>query len=266
MQKIVVDWISSDCKSGLRSWQNRRLQLMGLCGLLMLIAVGLAACFKPVNRRAIADVDYWTCAMHPSVHSDAAGKCPICGMDLIPVTKKAGAKVDHSEPAGFNVPVQRQQQIGVTYTEARKRPMWIEIRSVGTLEVDQSQVFVCVTGVDGYVEELRVNSPGERVTAGDPLIVIHSPDLRSPEQELIKVVNLSRLWLWANFYENEIGLLREGEPITVTVSAVPDRTFDGKISAINPTIDPIKRTRPGESAFCSGIESVYWDRDRFDIV
>ncbi len=26
---------------------------------------------------------YYTCTMHPEVHSDKPGKCPICGMELI---------------------------------------------------------------------------------------------------------------------------------------------------------------------------------------
>src|SRR5947209_13464633 len=34
------------------------------------------------------NVDYWTCTMHPSVHSKDPGKCPICSMDLVPVMKK----------------------------------------------------------------------------------------------------------------------------------------------------------------------------------
>ncbi|MDQ6631727.1 MAG: hypothetical protein M3Y82_08195, partial [Verrucomicrobiota bacterium] len=34
-------------------------------------------------------VDYYTCSMHPSVRSqDPKAKCPICGMDLIPVMKR----------------------------------------------------------------------------------------------------------------------------------------------------------------------------------
>ena len=41
---------------------------------------------------------YWTCAMHPSVKSDKAGKCPICGMDLIKVEKKTEKEIE--APAG----------------------------------------------------------------------------------------------------------------------------------------------------------------------
>jgi Cu(I)/Ag(I) efflux system membrane fusion protein len=208
----------------------------------------------------------------------------------------------------------------VTYAEVRRRPRRFEIRSVGTLELDQTHVFECVSGVDGYVEELRVSSPGEHVTVGEPLMVIYTPDLRSPEQELVNllkvqtngsvptasmeqvidlarrrlqlinvspseiselertrepsdhlllrsnfdgvvseapmkvgvsvkrgepvmtVLDLSRLWLWADFYENEVGLLKEGQPVTIAVPALPDRSFHGKISAISPTIDPVKRT------------------------
>jgi Cu(I)/Ag(I) efflux system membrane fusion protein len=284
---------------------------------LFLAVVMLAACSKPANPIALADVDYWTCTMHPSVHSKSPGKCPICGMDLVPVTHR---KEESSKPSEFIVPVERQQQIGVTYAEVRRRQMRFDIRSVGTLEVPPAQIFDCVARLDGYIEELRVTSPGERVAVGQPLMTIYSPDLRTSEQELLNllkvrangganptsidqlidlarlrlrrlnvgpneiselertlqltdqlvlrspfdgivseapmkvgmrvtpgdklmtVLNLSGLWLWANFYENEVGLLREGQPVTVSLPALPNRSFEGRIVVIGPTIDPVKRT------------------------
>jgi membrane fusion protein, copper/silver efflux system len=287
------------------------------CCLFMLSAIFLAACGKPAEQISTANVDYWTCAMHPAVHSEVPGKCPICGMDLVPVTHRQEEITKSSE---FNVPVQRQQQIGVTYTEVRRRHMRLDIRSVGTLEVDQAQIFECVIRVNGYVEELHVASPGEHVVVGQPLMTIYSPDLRTPEQELInltkvqvngsvapgsmdqlidsarrrlrllnlspteiseiertgqptdrlvflspfdgivseapmkvgasvkpgdtvmRVLNLSDLWLWASFYESEVELLRTGQPLIVTLPALPNRSFEGKIAVISPTIDPVKRT------------------------
>src|SRR5260370_42068153 len=59
---------------------------------------------------------------------------------------------------------------------------------------------------------------------------------------LMSVLNLSRLWLWASLYENEVGLLQEGQPVTVTLPAFPDRVFEVTIGVINPTIDSGKRT------------------------
>jgi Cu(I)/Ag(I) efflux system membrane fusion protein len=241
-------------------------------------------------------------------------------MDLVPLVNGTVADAHYARRAEFVVPLERQQQIGIRYTEARRRLMRTEVHSVGTLEVDRSQLFDCVSGVNGFVQELRVSSPGESVTAGEPLIVIHSPDLRSPEQdlinldkvqangsvppvsmsylidvarrrlqllsvdprdiaelertrqetdylvvrsaidglvadapmkvgeavkpgdELLKVVNLSRLWLWASIYENEIGLLKNGGTVKMTFPALPGQTLAGKISVISPTIDPLKRT------------------------
>ncbi len=48
----------------------------------------LQAGASPFRMRA-ASVDYYTCTMHPSVHlHDPKGKCPICGMNLVPVAKR----------------------------------------------------------------------------------------------------------------------------------------------------------------------------------
>src|SRR5919106_4925498 len=38
------------------------------------------------------EIAYWTCPMHPHVKEHGPGKCPECGMDLVPVTHAAAAK------------------------------------------------------------------------------------------------------------------------------------------------------------------------------
>src|SRR5438034_5719240 len=88
---------------------------------LMLLLIS-PACSRSGKSTKPPDVDYYTCTMHPSVHAEAPGKCPICGMDLVPVMKKdSGAPpASSSSPARttsgheFVVPVERQQQIGVS--------------------------------------------------------------------------------------------------------------------------------------------------------
>jgi Cu(I)/Ag(I) efflux system membrane fusion protein len=37
-------------------------------------------------------VDYWTCPMHPEVHTDKQGNCPKCHMKLTPVYKSGANK------------------------------------------------------------------------------------------------------------------------------------------------------------------------------
>ena len=55
--------------------------------LTLLLLLDLLACSKKAALQDGGDVDYYTCTMHPSVHSKDPGKCPICSMDLVPVMK-----------------------------------------------------------------------------------------------------------------------------------------------------------------------------------
>jgi membrane fusion protein, copper/silver efflux system len=88
-------------------------------------------------------------------------------------------------------------------------------------------------------DRLLVRSPAEGVVSEAPMKVGMSV---KRGDSLMTVVNLTGLWLWASFYESEVGLLREGQPVIVVLPAFPDRSFEGKIAVISPMIDPIKRT------------------------
>src|SRR5438876_10291480 len=69
-------------------------------GILLLFA--LVSCSKQGAGGKPADVDYYTCTMHPSVKKqNPTDKCPICSMDLVPVKKKgATAGHDHGQIKG----------------------------------------------------------------------------------------------------------------------------------------------------------------------
>jgi RND family efflux transporter MFP subunit len=50
------------------------------------------------------------------------------------------------------------------------------------------------------------------------------------------------LRLWANVPERFSGQVREGQPVRISVASHPDRTFEGKVSRVNPSVDPVSRT------------------------
>jgi Cu(I)/Ag(I) efflux system membrane fusion protein len=160
---------------------------LGASGALM-----LGACMKkpgPMNP----DVAYYTCTMHPSVRSkDPDGKCPICGMDLVPVLKKEARSATTSarRDGEFLVPTERQQQIGVTYATVERKPLHRSIRAVGAVEVDMLRHWAFVARVDGYVQQLFVTSPGQLVEKGQPLISIYSPDLLTTEREFLMLLRM----------------------------------------------------------------------------
>jgi Cu(I)/Ag(I) efflux system membrane fusion protein len=79
---------------------------------------------------------------------------------------------------------------------------------------------------DGIVQNVSVK-PGTSVKVGD---------------RLMGLVDLSAVWLWAEFYENELPLLSTGQKIKITVPAFGDEEFGGEIAVIEPFLDPMKRT------------------------
>src|SRR2546428_7909853 len=169
---------------------------------LVALLLGAASCMKKGASSKPSNVDYYTCTMHPSVKSqDPKGKCPICGMNLVPVKKRqsrigepamgpeghdhakmlAGQAAEKSEktmepaPSEFIVPVARQQQIGVNYASIGKRPFRWTIRAVGLVAYDKQRHWDYVARVEGYVQKLEVASRGERVRPGKPRLSVYSP-------------------------------------------------------------------------------------------
>jgi len=132
-----------------------------------------------VSATTDPDVAYWTCSMHPSVHAHEPGKCPICGMQLIPVPRA-------SDEAGIvDVDPARRRAIGLATAKVTKAPMAIDIRAVGKLTYDETRLTDVVLKVGGYISNLRVNATGQPVKRGQTLFEIYSPELYAAEQDYL---------------------------------------------------------------------------------
>jgi Cu(I)/Ag(I) efflux system membrane fusion protein len=123
---------------------------------------------------------YWTCSMHPSVRSEGAGKCPICAMDLVPVTR------EEVESGVILVDAQRQQLIGVKTGVVRTEPVTKTIRTVGTLLADETRLTDITLKLDAWIGTVQADFTGKHVSKGDPLFTFYSPELWSAQQELLE--------------------------------------------------------------------------------
>jgi len=52
---------------------------------------------------------------------------------------------------------------------------------------------------------------------------------------LVDIADLSVVWVWAQFYQDELPMLKKGLPVTITTSSYPGEKLNGKISIIDPS-------------------------------
>ncbi len=139
-----------------------------------------ASQMEPTAPQPGADeVAHYTCPMHPSVRQQTPGTCPICNMDLTPVT--------HEDLRTGDVLVDsvRRQRIGVRTTAVARRTLVRPIRAVGEVAWDESRVHDVTARVDGWVEDLRVTRAGDPVERNATLLRFYSPDLLATQRELL---------------------------------------------------------------------------------
>ena len=135
------------------------------------------------NRAAAAAgapaISHYTCSMHPSVREDGPGTCPICSMDLVPVT-------DHEVASGeIVVPEGRRQRIGIRTGTVERRRLTREVRAAGRVTYDESRQAEVSVKVPGWIERLDVNATGQRVRKGQTLFTVYSPELYAAQAEFL---------------------------------------------------------------------------------
>lgn len=243
------------------------------------------------------------------------------GMNYIPVYEENG------RPAGqIEISADKIQKLGVRTEPATMRNLGKTVRAMGQFQVNERLLYTVTTKFDGYIENLLVNTTGQPVTRGQPLMQVYSPELVSAQDEyllawnsrqalkngtgeslagvdqlaqsalkrlrnwdisdtqlqrlrkdgkamrtltlyspangvvlekiavegirfmpgdpLLKIADLSSIWLLANVYEQDIALIQPGAKAVLKVSAYPDKDFTGTITYIYPTLNPATRTVP----------------------
>jgi len=130
-----------------------------------------------------SNVSIWSCAMHPQIRMEQPGKCPICGMNLIPLNQYSTAQMD---PAAIYLSKEAAQLANVQTSVVSRQNAIKEVRLYGKVQADERLLQNQVAYVAGRVEKLLVNFTGEPVRKGEPLALIYSPELVTAQQELLE--------------------------------------------------------------------------------
>lgn len=254
----------------------------------------------------------WTCSMHPQIRMDKPGKCPLCAMDLIPLTT-TGSGDAAIDPDAIQLSAEAVALANVQTTVVSRQNPVKDIRLYGTIQVDERLSQSQTSHVNGRIEKLMVTFTGESVRQGQTIATIYSPELLSAQQELLEalkmqdiqptllravreklslwklsdeqiaaiersgevsplidikantggivvsknvnqgdyvntgtilfdIADLSRVWAVFDAYESDLPFLKVGDKLEYSLQSLPGKTFSGKISFINPILDPTTRT------------------------
>lgn len=129
----------------------------------------------------------WTCSMHPQIRLPGPGRCPICGMDLIPVPgSAAGAagRVSLSEEA--------KALARIETAAVERRPVTVDVHLAGKVAWDETRVSRITAWLGGRIERMFVDYTGTRVEKGDHLLELWSPDLLVAQEELLQAARMAR--------------------------------------------------------------------------
>lgn len=124
----------------------------------------------------------FTCAMHPQIRQPKPGKCPICGMDLIPVRRGEERKGSDRE---ITLSKEAWALARIATVPVERRVPDAEIRLFGRVVVDESRVRSITARFPARIERLYVNYTGVRVQHGEHLARIYSPELLTAQAELL---------------------------------------------------------------------------------
>ena len=131
-----------------------------------------------------AEPTLWTCSMHPQIQLPKPGKCPICFMDLIPV--ETGSPGDGLEPDQIRMSETAVKLAGIQTTPVIRAYAERSIRMVGKLDYDETRVSYITAWVPGRIDSLFIDYTGARVSKGDNMVQLYSPELIAAQEELIQ--------------------------------------------------------------------------------
>ncbi len=182
-----------------RWWIKLVLQplLFVLCGAVLIISLGVAQKLGFLSgqgtssdqRHATAAVAgnsvQYMCPMMCTPPQSEPGRCPVCGMELVPTTSGGGTHDSHSieiDPAARRV-------ANIHTVAVRTVPATRTVRAIGELNYDEGSLRTIAAYVGGRIERLYADYTGVVVQSGDHLALVYSPRLYSGQIELLLAKN-----------------------------------------------------------------------------
>ncbi|MFO1463104.1 MAG: efflux RND transporter periplasmic adaptor subunit [bacterium] len=206
-------------------------------------------------------IEYYTCSMHPFIHQDKPGNCPICGMKLVPVYAQTPDHVHGAESAPMpgaegrgtvSLSETKRQALGVRTEAVARRKVVREIDAAGRVAYDpdllvaQSDYLVAARtgggelgGLQGGLAKaakLRLQAMGMSEAQIAELRRRGRPDLN-----LLVPQSGQSVTVYASVFESDLPWIYPGMPLSVELPG-GGPTLTTEVASVDPTLNPMTRT------------------------
>ncbi|NCT48474.1 MAG: efflux RND transporter periplasmic adaptor subunit [Paraglaciecola sp.] len=130
---------------------------------------------------------YWVAPMDPNYRRDKPGLSPM-GMELVPVYAEEKTNAGQDEGV-VNIAANIVNNLGVRLGVASYRELSRTIHTVGYVQFNPEKLVHLHPRVEGWVDQLFVNSSGEAIRQGQALYTLYSPTLVNAQEEYLLAKN-----------------------------------------------------------------------------
>jgi RND family efflux transporter MFP subunit len=130
-------------------------------------------------------IKYYKSTMLPGEVRQTPGKDTM-GMEMVPVYEDEAAAAQSQTIAIDPVTT---QNMGIRTAAVTRGPLRRTIRTVGSIDYNETALEDVTTKFKGWIEKLYVDATGQRLHRGDPLFEIYSPELYSAQVEYLLAIS-----------------------------------------------------------------------------
>ena len=168
-------------------------------------------------------VDQYTCPMHPEIIKDKPGSCPICGMQLVK-KENQGKLIESISLHAFLKPTNEFVIASLPMLSVKQSDEPVAIEVPGYTAYNTSSVGNIAARVSGRIEKLYVKYRYQKISKGQKIMDIYSPELMTAQQNLLfllkndsnngSMIEAARQkLLLLGFSEQQLGqIVRSGNP------------------------------------------------------
>jgi Cu(I)/Ag(I) efflux system membrane fusion protein len=157
-------------------------------GIILIVIAGVAqraGWLQAGGSSSTAATEIHTCSMHPQIRQPGPGKCPICGMKLVPASSSSA----HSDEFAITILPAQRRIANIRTATAILEPVNTIIHTIGAIQIDESRQATIASYIDGRVERMFADYTGVDVEQGDHLAVVYSPQLYTAQVEYLESAN-----------------------------------------------------------------------------